>query len=684
MVGEGPYEELTPVNATEQVDSDVVPSGNEATNNNQDVLTVPVSEPSDTTPISPAAGAPSTPRMPRILAESRSRSRDHSPYCIKITAHCPHDFDMWRSDVLMDYIATHAEAPPTEVVVAASRQAVAFYGRRSHDEGPPRQLIRDIITQLPTTVQWLGVGPTVHLMYDAMPLRDGRDLIGNALQEYRRRAGRPRRSPPPIRRNMPWVELPRGDRTLGRFPYNVLTGGTPVYRNPVMSAHTPPSPAAIAPVDYRNVPPPPPGLVGYAPPPAAAPAPNPASQGATQVQLDMARELMQQARAMLNDIGAENLGRRRTPNVAALNEAPGASDPSSEEDSTGSRAARRRARRRARRQAAQDSSDEDTPRGNANLHIPKAKVMIPKFKGLGETEGSCDYPTWKHQVENYRRVYHDNPSLLQHVVNSLEGRPISLACTLRGNYTLDDLLALMDAHYKDKRRVEQIKSEFYGLKQRSGEDLTKFAIRIGTLANTIIKHEDFTENEDDLLRAKRSVLYDGMYDSYKSSLHYMVDRNSTVTFEGLLEAARELERRYSSRQQHDEPKKDRAGYAGGSLFPHKKLQGHAVPAKAHAAELVDPATLGEELEESHPESLDLEDDVEDPLLPATSKAQMAGAAKKPVCYVCESETHLMKDCKFVKAIRRLNALEGPTKTASGPQPKSENKGTTTSAPSPSC
>ena len=118
---------------------------------------------------------------------------------------------------------------------------------------------------------------------------------------------------------------------------------------------------------------------------------------------------------------------------------------------------------------------------------------------------------------------------------------------------------------------------------------------------------------------------------------------------------------------------------GGSLFPHKKLQGHAVQTKAQVADLVDPQLVEEQEMMGIAETLDLDEDVEDPLLPATSKAQMASAAKKNSCYVCSDESHFVRDCPYVKAIKQLKAQEGSTKAKSGPPSKPEGEATHHSA-----
>ena len=102
-------------------------------------------------------------------------------------------------------------------------------------------------------------------------------------------------------------------------------------------------------------------------------------------------------------------------------------------------------------------------------------------------------------------------------------------------------------------------------------DLTRFAIRICTLANTILRHDDFDEDPTNIIRAKRYVLYQGMYSTYKISLRYLVDKNSDTTYEDLLEAARDIERQNERQTERnvtaDHAKKDRAGYAGGVIVP---------------------------------------------------------------------------------------------------------------------
>ena len=255
---------------------------------------------------------------------------------------------------------------------------------------------------------------------------------------------------------------------------------------------------------------------------------------------------------------------------------------------------------------------------------------------------------------------------------------MSLACTLRGNYTLTDLIALLDTHYKDKRTLQQIRADFYRLRQRDDEDLSNFAIRICTMASTILYHDDFHENENTITGARRDVLFHGMHERYRPGLRYMIDPRNNRTYDELLEAAREIERQTPAPKTRDDTKRDGGGYRNGSLFPHKKLHGHTVPSKAHAAQIVEEGGAGDDCDEEHlveaMKALNLDDDSRDEDV-IVSKAQAAGV-KKNVCFLCEEVGHFKSECKYAPVIKRLKELEGSRKASSGPQKKQDEGGAT--------
>ena len=577
-------------------------------------------------------------------------------YCVSMTAQYPTreinrlPDELWRSDVLHDMLSPHFDGL-VEAVVTAPRKAILFYGRRSMGEGLTRFRIADCIAALPRLVKWLDVGPELKLRYAEKTVKEGRAAVAAALEEYRRGPGRP-----------------RGRASASPSPHHLPKSGR-CGRNR-RSPSSSPAPERRAPVEERR-------------------------------ELKVTNEEKRAVMNLLRRFSATE--EMEEPPPRGLEGAlPLVSESSATEDTTdgfttasdmpdqdqdGIEPVRRARRRRRRRRSA-------TPeREPVDDFCPKAKIVIPKFRGDNTSDG-VSYLAWKRSVDIHRRTYRDHERLLQHVENSLEGPAANLASSLGDDTTLDSLLRLLDNYYRAPATVCQLQKEMCHMEQHKDEKIAQFAIRLCTIVNKIRKHPQNFITPEGLEDMKKETLFGGLKPSFKASLRYLMDKRTPCTYEKLLVEARELEkqqeltetRRFS--QNPAESTEDRAkktagkGYAHGALFPQRKLKGHGITSKVQTVEVAEePAEEGS----SAPESEEELEGGESLAAHLSCRIQQASVQPKRTCLLCDSKDHLMRACtwypKLQDLLQQLNSKGTPSGTArETPKPKDPKSGSNTTVP----
>ena len=615
--------------------------------------------------------------MARALAQAAEEAEKGIHYCIVLTACFRFEEDMlperlWRADYLHSTLSPYypglVEALPT-----GKYTAVLFYGKRSALEGLPKDQANSCMANLPDKVLWQGKGPELLLFYARRSVREGRELLGQAMDDFRRGRGRPRSRTPTF-----------GDHTLDSF------GTVPEFvapRAPVSPGRSP-----LPPRRGQGR--------GSSPPPLA---PSGDELLADPMTNDV-RENIVVARQLL-DLGRQLLqGEAPRANVERPQEAPrpvpqapvreprvvrhSSDDASSGWDSTGTESARSdvsrrsRAAHRRRRRYRRDYHERE--------YVPKPKVLLPKYSGDGtRSSDGVSYFTWRHAVENLQRTYADDANsrirLRQHVEQSLQGPAADLACSVGENATLDDLLAVFDGYYENAESLEQLQAQLHSLVQRDGENVTNFAVRICTLSNWVMSHKDNTMTPDQMMRVKRDRLHRGLRPLLRSSLNYMVDRRNPCTYEQLLIQAREIEKGMDVPTRADpvgdkpqpKPRAPSGGYAGGALFPNRRLKGHAVAARAQQLEVREEEDLVEEVDALEVGEATCDDSAEDETVELTVRTQgLNPRTNRPLlCLACGSPDHLVKECEYVAKAKQLkaqqlNRKEGPSRAARG-SPKTE-------------
>ena len=631
--------------------------------------------------------------MEAALEEAAEKQKNEEPFCIVLTACFMHEEDMlpeacWRSDYLHSTLSPYypglVEALPT-----GKYTAVLFYGRRSAGEGLTHGEAVRCMTALPDKVLWQNKGPEMYLYYARRTLAEGREELGLAMDEFRRRRGRPKRIPT------------FGDYSLENYGHGA-DFGTP--RAPLAKVKSP-----LPPRKARD---------------PSKPAAKPGVPARKSKKLIAAERLIdagKRLKAEAEDEGSEEAGvqgsppPRRRPFINPLPQAqsprPPIADPRADP-----RAPRRRGNPRPDRRpppsssSSGDSSEEgssyyssatsnaSTRRGNGHRghrrrprgeRVSKPKVILPKFTGEDGGAG-VTYFTWRKLVETHRRTYSDDPinalRLRQYVQQSLEGPAADLACSLGEDYTLEDLLGLFDGYYENAESLTQLHAELHSLKQREKEDIAQFAVRITRAINLIVDHKDNTMTPAQIAQMKRERLHKGMRPLLKTSLNYMVDRRNPCTYEQLLAQGREVEKGLEGNKDNpprkdedhaSKPKPTGSGYAGGALFPSRKLKGNTATSRSQQIAVESLLQqLGEVLLETDATPVVEEEGGGD----LTSKAQgvdpAGGETRK--CYLCQKPGHLAKDCELIELVRQLNKKESSGRAARSSRDQSQPKGESTS------
>ena len=611
-------------------------------------------------------------------------------FCIVLTACFMHEEDMlpeacWRSDYLHSTLSPYypglVEALPT-----GKYTAVLFYGRRSAGEGLTHAEAVRCMTALPDKVLWQNKGPEMYLYYARRTLAEGREELGLAMEEFRRRRGRPKRIPT------------FGNYSLENYGHTA-DFGTP--KAPLTKARSPLPPRksrdASKPASKSDV-----------------PALKSKKFIAAQRLIDAGERLKAEAEEEGNLAAGMQGSPPRRPFTNPLPQAQSARPPLSNPRAQCPRERTRRARRPPSSSSSSgDSSDggsshyssatsyASTRRGNGHRghrrrphreRVSKPKVILPKFTGEDGGAG-VTYFTWRKLVETYRRTYSEDPiSLLrlrQYVQQSLEGPAADLACSLGEEYTLEDLLDLFDGYYENAESLTQLHAELHSLKQREKEDIAQFAVRITRAVNLIVDHKDNTMTAAQIAQMKRERLHKGLRPLLKTSLNYMVDRRNPCTYEQLLAQGREVEKGLDSKDNPPrkddhtapKPKPTGSGYAGGALFPTRKLRGNTATSKSQQIAVESLLQqLHEVLEEGDETPVVAEEGGDGDGTNLSSKAQgvdpSSGETRK--CYLCQKPGHLQKDCELIELVRQLNKKEGSGRAARSSRDQSQPKGESTS------
>ena len=611
-----------------------------------------------------AAARPETPARdlsspePFAAGSVQQDEGEAEPYCLRVEVFCSdEDQDLDPANFTQEKFEFHLRTLirgtlPMRAVPYYARydkaKAILFFGRRSLGEGLVREEAERCAQALPPSMNWLMFGPRVRIFAEAIPLAEGKREI---------RGGVRGRLPDPYRFRLG----PQGPAQRDPSPDNLTSWVTAdgTVRLGVAAAQAPaPTTGASATHDVVPV-----GNNGafelVARPfglrnraqrleprdlyPAAPPQPTPARRPTPPE--DLRRLPPSPLPAM--DFAAEE-----------ATEAGEVSDSGTEHSYATAASGRRRTRTRRQRRL---NAHAAAPQQNETL--PRFKVQIPTYKGE-VAESDVSYEAWRHDVESHREIFQDDARLLPHVKASLKGDPGNWVRTFPLTYSLAQILAQLDQVYRPKRTYEQVSHELHNLRAKESESVGHFGMRISTLANKMISLSPVPIPQLTLELTKVEILFNGLKPEFQTSLQYLRDGQNPGTYNRLLAAARDLERRAQrnqTRSDHSYKPKATGGFAGGALHPSRKLKGSSVTVKSGAVKAAeeesDEDQEGADVEAAPPAEPVSAPESMDPYI--FSLAQHFAATKG--CFCCEETDHLVKDCPYVK--KAAEGLKGKGGTA---------------------
>ena len=341
-----------------------------------------------------------------------------------------------------------------------------------------------------------------------------------------------------------------------------------------------------------------------------------------------------------------------------------------------SRSSRRRHRRRRRR-----------PRENRG---GKPKINIPTFKA-DDAKGAVTYASWRYDVNSYRGQVNDE-FLRPYVIASLQGSPGELIRSMPETTPLAGVLDKLDKYFGDVRTFEQLNKSFYDLKMGDKLDtVSGLAGELHKTASRMMQRYPARLTPDAVEEMKREQLYSGLPDHYQSKLSYMVCPQNPCTFDELLMAAREIERKSTKvirDQQARNNARNNSGFGRDRFFADRRLKGNNPQVRTTQVNTEEDPDQDPGVE-SGEESVDLLPDLANLGLDEDTICRVMQGIhdyenKKGACFNCGEVGHYVRECpkelkanqpsKFAKNVENdkkssLNAKGGAGQGARAPPQK---------------
>ena len=178
---------------------------------------------------------------------------------------------------------------------------------------------------------------------------------------------------------------------------------------------------------------------------------------------------------------------------------------------------------------------------------------------------------------------------------SLQGFPEDLARSFGEDATLGNVLQMLDKHYGIVMTFDTLSKKLYSLKQRMGENMTKFGVHLSQQVQILQTEYTGRIEQDHVEEVKQDHFYEGLNPKYWQMLAHKVNGENPVTYSELLLAALKLKRQAEAR--HPLLLKTTTtgssnvthSHSQGNLFLSRKLKGsHTFTAQSAAVE--DPET----------------------------------------------------------------------------------------------
>ena len=281
----------------------------------------------------------------------------------------------------------------------------------------------------------------------------------------------------------------------------------------------------------------------------------------------------------------------------------------------------------------------------------KPKISIPVFKA-DDAKGAVTYATWRYDVNSHRELV-DDAFLRPYVIASLQGSPGEIIRSMSETTTLTEVLEKMDKYFGDVRTFEQLNQSFYDLKMGGKLDsVSGLAGELHKIASRMMQRYPARLCPEAMEEMKREQLYSGLPDSYQAKLAYMINPQNPCTFDELLMAAREIERKTAKvvqDQQARQNARNNSGFGRDRFFADRRLKGNNPQVRttqlvAEEEETVDPSGS-----DSGEESEDLLQDlaklgVDESYLCRIMQGIQNKENKTGACYSCGQVGHYMAEC----------------------------------------
>lgn len=547
----------------------------------------------------------------------------------------------WEADSIRRYIS-HRERPdlqePSDIIVVGQEQAVVFFGDRLSGEGLVEEEAAGRAENLCQDTDWCGIRATVSARH--ITLAAGLRRVQDA-RTTRSRNGSLRASEEPA------TPVPNSASTPRRGNQGTAMGGR---GSPPPSESNSNNNRASASRGERRRQADPGGGSNGGPPShhsgrggRADPSPPPPPAG-----------------------GAAGGGRRGAPRPPPRRAPPPDPDGDGGDGDGGG-----------------DHSDDGGGHDNSALQRRARKGgsgKIPTFNVFKNQPGegnSVSYREWRHDVRAAMKADFAAAPLLFAVKKSLLGEPGELVREFGDSESLEDMLHVLDNAYAQRAPLGTLLGELFSIKQKRGEEVTSFGVRLARALGSIRTQHPGTYTETQLMAHRRTCYFDGLRLDIRGPLKYLYDDPANDYFT-LHEKARETEK-----ELEDERKDRKIDSAPQKPIPRtflkipnglnrrdQQLQPISVPVQAE-----EPL---EEVEPAEEEDLPPDYDPEDPeyrafeiiqrraFFDSKKRASNGAFPETRECYNCHEIGHLAAACPK-KSTLQGNAIEGGRTGAPSPR-----------------
>ena len=197
------------------------------------------------------------------------------------------------------------------------------------------------------------------------------------------------------------------------------------------------------------------------------------------------------------------------------------------------------------------------------------KINLPIFKDE-DAKDAVTYQSWRWDLTVYRHAG------CRDDIRSLQGYPGELMQSSGTDITLDDVLMIVDEHYKNVKVLDALNQELFQMRMADKETVSDWGVHLSRHLQILAASFPDPFPPDHIAELKRDHFYGGLPKRLKVMVAYLKAGPQVRTYSDYLRAAREAEKedsiklsRSSRSQLTDGTPKPRTT----SFFPLRKLKG---------------------------------------------------------------------------------------------------------------